>query len=607
MSKTLNSKREELENLKETMNSNYDDLYKKAKLYSPISNIDEKWKLVPTFLKIRGLVKQHIDSFNYFTDIDIKNIVRSSRNYMIKSEINPNFYLKYKDIRIGFPQIEEEFSTKVITPHECRLRSLTYSAPIFVDVAYTLNGYSEKIRKDIYIGRMPIMLGSNHCILKGKNFKELSSLHECPYDPRGYFIVKGVEKVILIHEQMSQNRIIVEYDNKGNLTSNVTSSTHDTKTRTSIIYKNGKFYVKHNSFSDDINVIIIFKAMNILSDLEIIMLIGDNYKEFIIESIAECNQLNIFTRADALNFLSKKIKTFHKNNDIQITIETISSILIAHVHVIHGNYHAKALYLSLMIKRLISAINDNNAIDDKDYYGNKRLELAGQLISLLFEDLFKKYNNDLKKIIDMNLLKNSTSNDNFEGFENFDIFTSMRSDIITHGLQNSISTGNWVVKRFKMRRSGITQVLSRMSYIAALGMMTRINSQFEKTRKISGPRALQPSQWGMVCPSDTPEGESCGLVKNLALLSHVTTDQKEKNIINLCINLGVEDISMSSVFEEEKKGDDDNLSNNYLVYVNGSPIGITSSPKIFCDNFRKLRRKGKKRMRSTTTRPVPTR
>ena len=134
MSKTLNSKREELENLKETMNSNYDDLYKKAKLYSPISNIDEKWKLVPTFLKIRGLVKQHIDSFNYFTDIDIKNIVRSSRNYMIKSEINPNFYLKYKDIRIGFPQIEEEFSTKIITPHECRLRSLTYSAPIFVDI-----------------------------------------------------------------------------------------------------------------------------------------------------------------------------------------------------------------------------------------------------------------------------------------------------------------------------------------------------------------------------------------------------------------------------------------------------------------------------------------
>ena len=576
-------------------NINYSDLYNKAKLYSPISKMEEKWKLIPAFLQVRGLVKQHIDSFNYFTDIQIKNIVRSSRNHEIRSDINPNFYLNYRDIRIDFPKIREEYEkSSLLTPHECRLRNLTYSAPILVDISYSTDGKNEIIKNNIEIGKLPIMLGSNHCHLKGKTFKELSAMKECPYDPRGYFIINGVEKIILIHEQMSQNRIIVEYDSKGkNLSSNVTSNSQDTKSRTSVIFKNNIFYVRLNSFKNDINLFIIFKALNILSEQEIIMLIGHKYKNNLIETISECHNLNIFTRESALKYISSRLK---KANDIQAAIEAVGKTLIANVPVVRGNYHPKALFLALMTKKLINTINNGNKVDDKDYYGNKRLELAGNLISLLFEDLFKKYNSELKKIIEQHLLES--------GKEKIDDLLKNR-DIITHGLAHSIATGNWNIKRFKINRSGITELLNRMTYISALGMMTRINSQVEKTRKISGPRSLQPSQWGMVCPSDTPEGPSCGLVKNLALLAHVTTDQNEKSIINLCINLGAEDISNNPIIDDEDENNDLNLavngnekskkinySRNFIIYVNGTPIGLTSIPNEFCKKLRKCRRKG---------------
>lgn len=207
----------------------------------------------------------------------------------------------------------------------------------------------------------------------------------------------------------------------------------------------------------------------------------------------------------------------------------------------------------------------------------QRLEPAGQLLALLFEDVFKNFNNKLKKEAENILLKYKAAV--------FDISKSINPALITNGLKHAISTGNWAVKRFRMTRAGVTAVLSRLSFISALGMMTRISSQFEKTRKVSGPRALQASQWGMLCPADTPEGEACGLVKCLALMTHITTDDDAGPIVKIAFSLGVEDVHLLT-------GEELSRPDTYVVLLNGDLLGITRGPRELIDSFRILRRSG---------------
>lgn len=189
---------------------------------APIKSVEEKWLLLPAFLKAKGLVKQHIDSFNYFVDHDLKNIVRA--NNKITSDVDPKFNLVYTDIYVGTPERDEHGSNdKNVTPHECRLRDTTYSSPIFVDIEYTRG--SKKVRRPrALLGRIPIMLRSSKCVLTNKSEAQLAAMSECPLDPGGYFVVKGTEKVILVQEQLSKNRILVETDtSKGTVSASVTS------------------------------------------------------------------------------------------------------------------------------------------------------------------------------------------------------------------------------------------------------------------------------------------------------------------------------------------------------------------------------------------------
>lgn len=549
-------------------------------LAKPIKSAVDKYALLPEFLKVRGLVKQHIDSFNYFINHGITKIMKA--NDRIVCPQDPSLYLRYTKIYIGKPEEHVEYTSEELTPHICRLSDRTYAAPIKVNYEYTLPNQTKSKKENQVIGRMPIMLRSSCCVLSGKDEAELSKLGECPLDPGGYFVVKGNEKVILIQEQLSKNRIIIDTDSKGRVNASVTSSTHETKTKTVFFMDKDKIYLQLNQFSKPIPIMMIMKAMGMENDQDVVLMLGRDpkYASLLLPSVQECRSERIYTQKQALDYLQGKL-TYHNpgqfggNKDDRVK-KILVNVFLAHVPVKDGNFRPKCIYTAVMLRRMMDAVLNVDTFDDKDYVGNKRLELSGQLVALLFEDLFKTMNSQIASQVEHAYDKASRSS-------LLDLTHYIRSDIITDGLERAISTGNWDLKRFRMNRKGVSQVLSRLAFIATLGYMTRVSPQFEKTRKVSGPRALQPSQWGMLCPCDTPEGEGCGLTKNLALMTHVTTDEEEGPLIELCYSLGVEEV-------ERLSGAELHAPDSFLVILNGLILGKHKQPKKFVNSMRILRR-----------------
>ena len=540
---------------------------------------------------------------------------------------------------------------------------MTYAAPVTVDVEYT-RGRELVVRRGrtpgtgaLLIGRLPIMLRSDRCVLRGKSDDELAALRECPLDPGGYFVVRGAEKVVLIQEQLSKNRVLVDRDANGAPTASVTSSTAERKSKTSIVLRGGRPCVRHNAFADDVSAVLVMRAMGAESDEEIVQLVGSEpaLLRLLLPALRDARKEGVRTQADALDALGARVKSGagggggggggmggnSSNNPAAAAAaaaaataaaaaakarrdgaaangapsaavlsqlsrggaaaagtsttttatamrparsradearDILAHVLLCHVSCRSFDFRRKLRHVAWMVRRTLAACLDPSLIDDRDYYGNKRLELAGSLLGLLFEDLFKRLNADLRRQADAMLSKASRAGA-------FDAAKMMRTDTITAGMEAAIASGNWTIRRFRMERKGVTQVLNRLSFIATLGMMTRITSQFEKTRKVSGPRALQPSQWGMLCPADTPEGESCGLVKHLALAAHVTTDGDAAGVAAAAAELGVEPAEDLSGAEMHARG-------SALVFLNGEIMGVHASPDAFVAALRRLRRSG---------------
>lgn len=320
-------------------------------------------------------------------------------------------------------------------------------------------------------------------------------MNECPLDPGGYFIVRGTEKVILIQEQLSKNRVIIEADER-TISSRIRhQSTHERKSKTHVTLKKERINLQHNVLAEPIPIVIILKALGGLTDFEIMQLVTGSdarYQDDFEINFSEAVVAEVFTEQQALEYIGARVKMGMKGRPprggppqprrsvIEEGLDALANIVIAHIPVEGLEFYPKAVYVAMMTRRVLMARHNPKLVDDRDFVGNKRFELAGQLLSLLFEDLFKNFLSSLKFNIENTLKKQHRAIPADPLLQ-----IGAQGKHITEGLNRAIQTGNWTVQRFRMNRAGVTHVLSRLSYIAALGMMTRISSQFERPAKLA--------------------------------------------------------------------------------------------------------------------------
>lgn len=179
-----------------------------------------------------------------------------------------------------------------------------------------------------------------------------------------------------------------------------------------------------------------------------------------------------------------------------------------------ASFRKKAFFVGYMVFRCLQVHCGTKEQDDRDYYGKKRLDMAGSLLSSLFRQLFQTMVDTMGKELKRKLDTGNTV---------LDIQGAIKTDIITRGLRTALATGNWGSdKNGNVIRSGVAQVLNRLTFASSLSHLRRLNTPIDKSGKLATPRQLHNTHWGMICPAETPEGASCGLVKNLSLMAFVS-------------------------------------------------------------------------------------
>ncbi|KAK9353950.1 hypothetical protein V1523DRAFT_409704 [Lipomyces doorenjongii] len=596
---------------------NYDDPYG----YDEASEItaEDCWAVISSFFNEKGLVSQQLESFDEFIQTTIQQLVSEEPTLTLDQpaqhngpdgDINRRYEIQFGKIYLSRPTMTEaDGSTHPMFPQEARLRNLTYSSPLYVEMTkrslYSRDidlapgqevvweaesEETEEPESKVFIGKVPIMLRSQFCMLRWLKEHEFYDVNECPYDQGGYFIINGSEKVLIAQERSAAN--IVQVFKKAapspvsylaEIRSALEKGSRLISSMQIKLYSKGDKNVGSTIkatlpyIRNDIPIVIVFRALGVVPDGDILEHICYDQTDWqMLEMLKPCIEeaFVIQDREVALDFIGRRgtAMGINKEKRLRYARDIMQRELLPHITQSEGYETRKAFFLGYMVHKMLQCALERREVDDRDHFGKKRLDLAGPLLANLFRILFKKLTRDMYKYMQKCVETN----------RDFNLTLAVKPNTITNGLRYSLATGNWGEQKKAMSsRAGVSQVLNRYTFSSTLSHLRRTNTPIGRDGKIAKPRQLHNTHWGLVCPAETPEGQACGLVKNLSLMSCISVGTSSQPIIYFLEEWGMEPLEDYVPHA---------TPNATRVFVNGVWIGTHRDPAALAETIRSLRR-----------------
>ncbi|KJX94590.1 RPB2 like protein [Zymoseptoria brevis] len=607
---------------------------------STMITAEDCWTVIHSFFDEKGLVSQQLDSFDEFASTTMQQIVDDQPAIVIDQnlaglddESGMPIVKKRSSIKLGTLTVsqaamtEGDGSTRAMHPHEARLRNLTYSSPMFIKLEKTtqlareraLGGHYDEDQgmwvappnwdgtvetvweedpdnpkqaiDQVFIGKLPVMLKSKICALRNRSEAELYAFQECPFDQGGYFIINGSEKVLIAQERSAAN-IVQVFRKKGTNTPVVAELRSAVERGTRLISSmqvklcNQAVAAQHSGqtikvslpyIRADVPIAIVFRAMGVVSDEDILAHICPEEDTQMREKLKPCLEeaFVIQDRDVALDHIGRRgQQQGTKDRRIRYAREIMQKEFLPHISQEEGSETKKAFFLGYMVNRMLQCALGRTEEDDRDHFGKKRLDLAGPLMAQVFRLKFQQLVKDMRQYLHRCV----------ETGKDFNIALAVKTNIITSGLRYCLATGNWGdQKKAASAKAGVSQVLNRYTYASTLSHLRRTNTPIGRDGKIAKPRQLHNTHWGLVCPAETPEGQACGLVKNLSLMCYVTVGTPGEPIVDFMRQRGMD------LLEEH---DPNQVKDATKVFLNGTWVGVHKSAGQLTETLRQLRRKG---------------